>query len=41
MIEEDRSLDSELRHNTEVVDFLALSNEGNLIASAYDSSNIG
>ncbi len=41
MIEEDKSLDSERRHDTEVVDFLALSNEGNLIASPYDSSTIG
>ncbi len=41
MIEEDRSLDSELRHSTEIVDFLALSGEGNLVASAYNSNGIG
>lgn len=37
MIEEDRSQDSETGHTTETVDFLAIADSGNLIASAYDS----
>ncbi len=41
MVEEDRSLDSEVNHTTEIVDFLALSGEGNLVASAYNSNGIG
>ncbi len=40
-IEEDRSLDSETNHTTEVVDFLAISDAGNLMASAYDADVVG
>ncbi len=37
MIEEDRSLDSEIGHTTEIVDFLAISDFGELTAIAYES----
>ncbi len=37
MIEEDRSLDSEIGHTTEKVDFLAISDFGELTAIAYES----
>ena len=40
MIEEDRSQDSETYHTKEIVDFLAISDSGNLIASAYDSNTL-
>ena len=40
-IEEERSLDAEIDHTTEVVDFLAISDAGNLIASAYDTNLVG
>ena len=39
-LEEERSLDSETNHTTESVDFLAISDVGNLIASAYDANAI-
>ncbi len=37
-VEEDRSLDSELFHANEMVDFLAIAGTGDLVAMAYDSS---
>jgi hypothetical protein len=40
MIEEDQSLDSEVNHTTEIVDFFAISGLGELTAIAYDSSVI-
>ena len=41
MIEEDRSQNSEINHTTETVDFLAISEVGNLVASVYDSNAFG
>ena len=37
MLEEDRSFDSEVAHTREIVDFLAISDFGELTAIAYDS----
>lgn len=37
ILEEDRSLDSEIAHVNEVVDFLAIEGIGDLIASAYET----
>lgn len=38
-VSEERSLDREISHTTEIVDFLALSGEGDIVASAYDPSS--
>lgn len=39
-VEEDRSLDNEIRHGNEIVDFLAIAGTGDLTAVAYDADNI-
>ena len=40
MIEEDQSLDSEIGHTSEIVDFLAISGNGDLTAIAYEPVDI-
>ena len=40
MVEEDRSLDSERIHTSEIVDFLAISGDGDLTAIAYEPVDI-
>ena len=40
VVEEDRSLDSEINHTTETVDFLAISGDGNLTAIAHEPVDI-
>ena len=39
MVEEDRSLDSEIGHLNESVDFLAIAGSGDLTASVYNTDS--
>ncbi|MEO1341967.1 MAG: peptidase, partial [Cyanobacteria bacterium J06635_13] len=41
MVEEDQSLNREMRHTTEVVDFLAIAGTGDFAAIAYEADGLG